>query len=542
MSKPHVTRGRRVAVTRASLQNVSQFVGPQEPLVPLTPIERLLGGEILKGLPALDLAVVVTDLVTPVRCQAYAPRVRLAAQKAVDEPSAKAVAALERVIVKELDRNDLEQDVAMALDRIVAVLPFHQAAMGSAEASARLAAAALREAMAPRRSAAIRWLALRSAALFADDADEEIDALRHVPEPRYPRLDLLNAGLSELSSELAVAVEAQELVSVDRAILDGGVGVPADPDTDTASLDALMRVAPPAVHRPPLSKPVFPSMRHLPQPAQGVRDRGDSPRALGEPVAEVPLPLAPAPDPHAFAEDLLARFPWAGEAIEAYATDLVGAPYAAFTPRILVGGVGGGKTEFARAALARAGLAVTVYGAAGMMDGGSFAGTSRQWGSWRPSVPAQACITHRAASHGIVVDEVEKAGDARRWGRLDETLLPFLERSTARAIHDPAFECALDLSAVSYVLTANSLDGVTSPLRDRCQVLRWPMPRRQDLPLVAAAIVDGIRQERGLSPEWMPPLDEEELDAIPWRGGSMRPLRRMIDTVLAARQRFASRH
>ncbi len=110
-------------------------------------------------------------------------------------------------------------------------------------------------------------------------------------------------------------------------------------------------------------------------------------------------------------------------------------------------------------------------------------------------------------------------------GRLDETILPFLERgSTAKAIHDPAFECALDLSAVSYILTANSLDGLSSPLRDRCQVLHWPAPREQDLPIVAASILDGIRQERGLDEAWCPALDGDELDAISvWRGGSLRP-------------------
>lgn len=546
MSKTHVTRGRRVAVTRAGLQNPTEFVGPQEPQVPLTLQQRLLGGEMTKHLPALDLAITIMALTTPGTSGAYPARVRAAARKAADAPSAKTAAALERVLRRELDRDDVGIEEAIEMARIANNLVAHQAAFGSAVANARMAAAALNAALMAVREgrAAPVWLALQSAILFAEDSIEEIDQLHHVAEPRYPRLAMLDARLTLLASELGIAAEAQRLVDVDRAILDGGVGVASDLDPqDIADLADALRIASPAVHRPPLSRAVFPSMRHLPQPAQGVRDRGDSPRALGEPVAEVPLPLAPAPDPRAFAEDLRARFPWAGEAIEAYATDLVGAPFAAVSPRILVGGAGGGKTEFARAVLSRAGLAVTVYGAAGMMDGGSFAGTSRQWGSWRSSVPAQGCITHHAASHGIIVDEVEKAGNSRRWGRLDETLLPFLERSTtARAIFDPAFECALDLSAVSYVLTANSLDGLTSPLRDRCQVLRWPMPRRQDLPLVAAAIVDGIRQERGLSPEWMPPLDEEELDAIPWRGGSMRPLRRMIDTVLAARHRFASRH
>ncbi|MFC6743374.1 AAA family ATPase [Methylobacterium tardum] len=288
---------------------------------------------------------------------------------------------------------------------------------------------------------------------------------------------------------------------------------------------------------------VFPSLKHLPRPSAAAIDRGDSPRALAEPWADWPMPLVPAPDPGAFTAALRARFPWASDAIEAYAMDLVGAPFAAFRPRILVGPPGFGKTEFARAVLETAGLDVTVYAAAGQMDGGSFGGTSRQWGSWRPSVPAQGCLRHGKASHGITVDEVEKAGTSRRWGRLDETLLPFLERgSTARAIHDPALECALDLSAVSYVLTANSLSGIVQPLLDRAPPLHWPAPRAEDLPIVAAAILAGLRRDRGLDVTWCPDLDGEELDALTaWRGGSLRPLRRMVETILASRDVLARR-
>ncbi len=60
---------------------------------------------------------------------------------------------------------------------------------------------------------------------------------------------------------------------------------------------------------------------------------------------------------------------------------------------------------------------------------------------------------------------------------------------------------------------------------------------------MAASILDGIRQERGLDEAWCPALDGDELDAISvWRGGSLRPLRRMIETVLASRETFAPRH
>lgn len=294
---------------------------------------------------------------------------------------------------------------------------------------------------------------------------------------------------------------------------------------------------------PALSLQVFPSMRHLPLPTPLARDRGDSPRGLCEEVAEKALPLTPAPDPAAFAATLNAAFPWAEEVTSAYAQDLIGAPFAAFRPRTLVGGMGGGKTSYARALLRAAGLPEVLYSAAGVMDGGNFAGASRTWSTWRLSVPAQGVLRFRQASLGVIVDECEKAGSSRRWGRLDETLLQFLERgTTAKAVFDPALEVPLDLSGVSYILTANELHGMRGPLLDRAPPVQWPMPRAQDLPIVAAAILDELRRERGLDATWCPPLDGDELDALTaWRGGSLRPLRRMVEAVLASREVFARR-
>jgi len=354
--------------------------------------------------------------------------------------------------------------------------------------------------------------------------------------PGQPGLGTLAAALQSGDATLRDAVRAATPETLAEAT-----------DDDRAGLHRLLpSVDPePPAPAPPrsLTLVVCPRLDHLPKPGTHARDRGESPRALCDSAAEVALPLSPTPDPKAFADGLRAAYPWASEVIETYATDLAGAPFAAFRPRVLVGGAGGGKTSFALALLRAAGLPETLYSAAGQMDGGSFAGTSRQWGTWRLSVSAQAILRARRASVGIVVDEIEKAGPSRRWGRLDETILPFLERgTTAKAIHDPAVETALDLSGVSYVITANDTAGVSGPLLDRAPVVHWPMPRRGDLPIVAATILDGIRREQGLDERWLPALDGDEMDVLSaWRGGSLRPLRRMVEVVIASRDGFARR-
>jgi ATP-dependent Lon protease len=189
------------------------------------------------------------------------------------------------------------------------------------------------------------------------------------------------------------------------------------------------------------------------------------------------------------------------------------------------------------------GLPVTIYGCAGVADA-SFGGTNRQWNSGRASVPLQAIRRAMVANPLIVLDEIEKAGTRSDNGRLVDSLIPYLEQETARQIFDPYLECAVDLSAVSYAATANSLSGIPQPLLDRFRVLEIPVPGREHLPAIVRTMTQDVRAERGGDPAWIPDLDEEEIQLIAeqWDGGSMRRLRRMIEVVLSGREILAARH
>ncbi|KST61117.1 hypothetical protein AO398_00045 [Methylobacterium sp. GXS13] len=538
------TLGLDASILRALIYDPSSLSGPAVPTSPLSRGERLRGGEFV----GCDARRELPYLLTPLLDLVLPDPVFRALRRAIDDPTLRRVRRLEAAL-----RSELPRESEAAAREVAELLPFHQAALGCPIASARCEAGAL-DAATLRISAGNHghaFLSFRAACLFASDAQSDATDIPYVGGPLRARLHEFDQKAWAWLESFRVFAAAERMIADEDAIMLGGVGVPAteppmpleDVMAQVKAVEILRRGDDKRAAAGPRTLVVFPRLDHLPAPSQSTRDRGDSPRALAEPWAEKGMPLTPAPDPAAFAEGLRARFPWAEEAIDAYAEDLVGAPYAAFRPRILVGPPGCGKTAFARAVLEAAGLEVTLYSCAGQMDGGSWAGTSRQWGSWRPSVPAQACLRFGKASHGIVVDEFEKAGSSRRWGRLDETILPFLERgSTARTIHDPALECALDLSAVSYIITVNSLDGIVAPMLDRAPALHWPAPRAQDMPIVAAAILAEIRRDRGLDEVWCPNLEPDEIDALTaWRGGSLRPLRRMVEAVVASRDVFARR-
>ena len=109
---------------------------------------------------------------------------------------------------------------------------------------------------------------------------------------------------------------------------------------------------------------------------------------------------------------------------------------------------------------------------------------------------------------------------------------------------DPALQTNLDLSQVSYVATANSLDPLPSPIRDRMRVMTFPKPSPDDLDALLPAVIADLARERGLNQSWMPPLDGAEHTAVArhWRGGSVRRLRRAVEAVLRERELRATRN
>ncbi|RZK80725.1 MAG: hypothetical protein EOO66_29495, partial [Methylobacterium sp.] len=284
-------------------------------------------------------------------------------------------------------------------------IPYQLAALGDRVASARISADSLNLAWTCLLGGdyARGWLALRAGLLWANDAQADVEPGLYVPGPLFSRLSAFDAKAAVLLAAFQTIAEAEAGIEVEEDLLRGGVS--ARSEAPPTSLAEILRHGTALRSAAELTHVVCASdLHHLPEPTKSAADRGDSPRALAGPIAQKALSLTPVPDLQAYVASLRARFPWAEEEIDAYAQDLVGARYASFRPRILVSPPGFGKTAFARALFEAAGLDVTLYSAAGQIDGGAFAGTGRTWSTWRLSVPAQACLRLGKASHGIIVD------------------------------------------------------------------------------------------------------------------------------------------
>lgn len=250
-----------------------------------------------------------------------------------------------------------------------------------------------------------------------------------------------------------------------------------------------------------------------------------------------PLELAEVEGLADVRREMVAAYPHAVEVIDRILADLVeGEPFKV-RPTLLVGSPGAGKTSLLVDLAVLMHVPRLVYPCAGVCDS-SFVGTSAQWGTKRISIPLELVRTSGIPNPLVVLDEVEKAGQYTNGGRLVDGLLPLLEGHSAAEFFEVGIERRARLQHVSYVATANSLEGIPAPLRDRFRILRMPDPGPEHVGDLVRGIVGRIRSERGLDDRWVPDLapDEESVVRKAWAGGSLRRLRRAVEATLDARE------
>lgn len=373
----------------------------------------------------------------------------------------------------------------------------------------------------------------------------------HSPTPIAA--ELLRAGLAGIAGlkPHEISYHIQTWLKHDEVLTMSGTSDSLQAWLDDYTDATLARAA----HREALEDAIPNDDDLLPPPSWTVQNRivvpaffkipkADNPKHEFHPIAGKPLPLTTfGGDVAKVSDNLCRRWPWAAETIRALLMDLVGQPWIRFRPTILLGPPGTGKSSLALEIARAVGLAPTLYSAAGNADG-SFGGTSAQWSTARGSVSVQAVLRSMSANPVVLIDEIEKSGSSRRNGNLQDVVLTLVEPVTARCVLDPCLEAPVDLSHVSYLATANSLDGVSAPLRDRFRILSVPAPGPEHLLVVAGQILHAIRVERATTDDWLPDLDGDELGMLAehWQGGSMRAVRRMVETLVATRETFALRH
>ena len=261
-----------------------------------------------------------------------------------------------------------------------------------------------------------------------------------------------------------------------------------------------------------------------------------------EKFKERPLALPGLPELTGVRARLIAEFPYAVTIVDKILEGLGDQPNVYLRPIILLGTPGSGKTRFARRLSEELGTPYEIISCGGLNDS-AIGGTARRWSSGEPSLAIMAVRRHRCAGPVMILDEIEKIGTGRNNGNVHDVLIGLCEPETSSRWYDPYIQAHCDLSHVSWLMTANSIEPIPAALRDRCRILSFPSPGATHLPMLAPRILERLYIEAGYDPRWASPLEGFELDALAgiWAGGSIRTLERLVEGVQEARERGRQR-
>jgi ATP-dependent Lon protease len=202
-----------------------------------------------------------------------------------------------------------------------------------------------------------------------------------------------------------------------------------------------------------------------------------------------------------------------------------------FTPMLLLGEPGLGKTYFAKKLARALGTGFEFVSMTSLTAGWILTGASAQWNNSRPGKVAQTLIEGDYANPVVVLDEVDKAGGDSRYDPMG-ALYTLLERDTASHFKDEFIDVDIDASHILWVATANDESTIPEPILNRMNVYTIEQPDAHGALRIALAVYHEILDAH----RWPFPHDPSEsvlerLSALPPR--DMRKL--LVDAFGTAR-------
>jgi ATP-dependent Lon protease len=158
-----------------------------------------------------------------------------------------------------------------------------------------------------------------------------------------------------------------------------------------------------------------------------------------------------------------------------------------FTPMLLLGEPGLGKTYFAKRLAQALATGFEFVSMSSLTAGWVLTGASSQWHNARPGKVAQTLIEGEYANPVVVLDEVDKAGGDARYDPMG-ALYGLLERDTAVHFKDEFIDVDMDASHILWVATANDESSIPEPILNRMNVYEIERPDADGSRMIALAV------------------------------------------------------
>lgn len=212
------------------------------------------------------------------------------------------------------------------------------------------------------------------------------------------------------------------------------------------------------------------------------------------------------------------EFPWARNVIQAIdnSFDLqrdFNGKSGRIKPLLLVGEPGTGKTSLALRIAEIMNVRSTVVAIGGSADSAALNALSRGWSSSKPCGVFLAMHSSKSADPCMILDEIEKGSAVSgQNGSAVGTLLSML--STPHAYYDQCLLADIDMSHVTWIATANSIDRLPEALVDRFDVYTIPKPTAEHFGVILKGMKNKLAREFNTIPPFLPALDADELNAL----------------------------
>ena len=165
-----------------------------------------------------------------------------------------------------------------------------------------------------------------------------------------------------------------------------------------------------------------------------------------------------------------------------------------FTPMLLLGEPGLGKTHFAKHMAKVLGTSFEFLSMSSLTAGWILSGASSQWNNAKPGKVANSLISGDFANPLIALDELDKAGGDSRYDPMG-SLYGLLEHDTALHFKDEFVEVNIDASHILWVATANDESRIPDPILNRMNVYVIERPDHDASIKIALSIYRDILEQ-----------------------------------------------
>ncbi len=179
-----------------------------------------------------------------------------------------------------------------------------------------------------------------------------------------------------------------------------------------------------------------------------------------------------------------------------------------WSPILLVGPPGIGKTACVRWLAERFGLPHKVIDLASAQTGSQLSGSEAYWANAEPGDLFRLLAYEHAANPVVIIDEMDKSATAARYDPM-KPLYSLLERGSARHFTDLCIrDFSIDASNVNWIATANDTHSIPQPILSRMTVIEIAAPSLDQMKIIVASIYRdmldretwGCRFRRGIDP------------------------------------------